>query len=156
MRLLIILALLLADAPALAQQHNTPEDRNQVRRLICDAAREGIIPDNDPALALFEGSLSSRKVALAVERINGCGPQPPFHDPYVSNAEYGDVCAETDDVEGCVAATHRRNLCRAYLLDGLDRNDAVGLTCQRVICTGADYGDEGEGWIRARYCRRRP
>ena len=30
------------------------------------------IPDNDPALILFEGPRADRKIALQIERVNGC------------------------------------------------------------------------------------
>lgn len=43
----------------------------EVSRVICAGPRD-IIPDNDPALTLFEGPLEDRKIALAIERINSC------------------------------------------------------------------------------------
>jgi hypothetical protein len=40
--------------------------------LICAHPATEEIADADPALSLFEGDLESRKVALAIERVNGC------------------------------------------------------------------------------------
>lgn len=48
-------------------------------RLICWTTETRHIADDDPALALFtdEPTLADRKIALAIERINGCDIQEP-------------------------------------------------------------------------------
>lgn len=53
----------------------TPEEQNDLFRFICDGpdgSEAEPIPDSDPALTLFEGRLADRKVALSIERTNGC------------------------------------------------------------------------------------
>jgi len=77
----------------------------------------------------------------------------PFNDHLVSNAQALDVCAERDDVDGCMADAHRSIICSGYLAARRpDVDQRLEATCIRIVCR-SEYADDEVGQIRARYCR---
>jgi len=77
----------------------------------------------------------------------------PFNDHLVSNAQALDVCAERDNVDGCMADAHRAIICAGYLAARRpDADQRLETTCIRIVCR-SEYTDDEVEQIRARYCR---
>lgn len=60
-------------------------------------------------------------------------PWTPFQDHLISNHYALDVCAETDDVDGCMAAEHRRIICTMALRSDRYHGGGIAEACVRIL-----------------------